>query len=106
MRVDVGIFGVVLAGWVVGYVVALAVEVFKITDAVFVMACDPYFSRRLIPDRVGVSALDELNATSCALVDVWRDEDVYVIGHYDKCVKFETALISIAKESCDEEFGI
>jgi len=36
--VDVGIFGVVLAGGIVGYVEALAIEVFKIADAVFVMA--------------------------------------------------------------------
>ena len=38
IRVDVGIFGVVPAGGVVGDVEALAIEVFEIADAMFVMA--------------------------------------------------------------------
>lgn len=62
---DVGILCVVFASWVIGYVLALIVEVFAVSDAVFVMAGVPDLSCGLFADGEGVAAFDELYAPRC-----------------------------------------
>lgn len=54
---------------------------------------------------VGESAFDEANASFERGV-LWSKEEMHVIGHNDKGVKFVTAFVAISLESRDEEFGV
>ena len=60
--VDMRIVFVLFAGWVVGDVKKLVAKVVCVSDAMVVVSAVPNFSRGLIADGKGVSALDELNA--------------------------------------------
>jgi hypothetical protein len=84
----------------------LVLEVFGVADSVFVMAGVPDFAWGLFADGEGVAAFDELDTTSCCLVEGRSDEHVYMVGHYCKRVKLKAALVAISEESCDEEFGV
>jgi hypothetical protein len=63
--VDVWMVLVLLAGGVVCYVSRLAYEVIAVSDAVFVIAAMPDFSRGLLAGCEGVAALEVLNAFGC-----------------------------------------
>ena len=101
-----GILFVAFAGGVAGYVEALFMKVFDISNAMFVIARVPYLSGRLFANREGVTAFDELDATCSRLIMRWSNENVNVVWHYDKGVQLEPSLVSISEETGDEEFGI
>ena len=64
-RVDVGIAFVLFAGWVVGDVEKLVAKVVCVSDAMVVVSAVPNFSRGLIADGEGITALDVLDALCC-----------------------------------------
>lgn len=63
--VDVGMVFVLFADRIVCDVDELVLEIFLVSNAVFVIAAVPDFSRGLLADCEGVSALDVLNALCC-----------------------------------------
>jgi len=72
----------------------------------FVGARVPDFAGRLFSDRVGIASLYELNALRRRLIDVWRNEDVDVIGHDHKGMEEKATGVAIAEECGDEKFGV
>ena len=62
IRVEVGIVFVLSASWIVCDVEELVVEVFGVSDAVFVVAGVPDFSWGLLARGEGVRTFDVLNA--------------------------------------------
>jgi len=71
---------------VVSNVLELGCVIVSVADAVFVVASVPDFTWRLLTDREGVSAFDELYAAGRTLVDGWGDENVGVIRHDGEAV--------------------
>ena len=71
---------------VVSNVLELGCVIVSVADAVFVVASVPDFTWRLLTDREGVFAFDELYAAGRTLVDGWGDENVGVIRHDGEAV--------------------
>jgi hypothetical protein len=104
--VDVWIIGVFFSFWVVGDVEPLALKIVQITDAMLVIARVPDISVELLADREGEAAFDELKTSCSSSIDGRCDEDMDVIWHGDEGVESEAALITIAEEDFNHEFGV
>ena len=61
-RVYVRIIFILLAGWIVGDISKLIVEVFDVPDAMLVIAAMPDCSCGMFAGGKGISAFDELDA--------------------------------------------
>jgi hypothetical protein len=104
--VDVGVVEIVLPDGVVGDVLLLRFEVVFVPDAVFVVSGVPDFPGELAANCEGISALDELDAASRALIDRGCDQHVEMVWHDGEGVERESALIAVPEESGDHEFGV
>jgi len=103
---DMWIGGQSFAMRVVRDVLLLHRKVVFVADAVLVIAGVPDFSGRLLANCERVSTLDELDTAGSALIDGWRDEDVYVIEHDGEAVELELSGVAITEERRDEKLGV